>query len=82
MSLQWMGYQFLDLVFQLSCHLSCSFVVCLLQFTRGTVFEWVLLLMLQLRGYPMLKSASYGDGNLMHFSSISERLVSTLKAVS
>ena len=29
-----------------------------LQFTRGTVFELVLLLMLQIRGFPMLKSAS------------------------
>ncbi|XP_068721811.1 uncharacterized protein [Montipora capricornis] len=57
-SLQWMGLQFLDLIFPISCHLSYSFVVCPPQFTRGTVFELVLLLMLQMRGYPMLKSAS------------------------
>ena len=39
-------------------HPYCNVVVCLLQFTRGTVFKLVLLLMLQISGYPMLKSAS------------------------
>ena len=56
--LQWMGCRSQDLNFQISCHLSYSFVVCLLHFTMGIVSELVLPLMLQIRGYPMLKSAS------------------------
>ena len=81
-SFQWMGCQSLDLNFPISCNLLHSFLVCLLQFTRGTVFELVLPLKLQIRGYPMLKSTSKGGGNIKLFSSITERPVSVLKVVS
>ena len=81
-SLQWMGLQFPGLIFQISCPLPYSFVDCLLQFTRGTVFELVLPPMLRIRGYPMLKSVFLGVGNLTHVLCIMECLVSTLlKAV-
>ena len=53
-----MGVQFLVPIFSNKLSYAMHFCGLSPQFTRGTGFELVLLLMLQIWGYPMLKSAS------------------------